>query len=309
MRRRGLVLGAAAAVLAGCASEEREMRHERDLVGGGETLLVDGQPLHYLRAGSGPTVVLIHGASGNLRDWTQGAFAAISARCDTIAFDRPGLGLSGWPGSAGATMAEQVRRMRLGLRQLGVERAYLVGHSYGGSIALAWATAAPESVAGLLLLGAPSQVWPGGLGLTTDLLASPVTGPFIAQAVPALLPNAVAETAIARVFAPNATTPGYWRALRPELVLAPVALRANALQLAALKDQIRAMTPLYPGLTAPVQIVHGVADATVPIDIHSDVLVRRLPRAELTRLEGVGHMPHHAALPETLAALERLLAA
>lgn len=308
MRRRAVLFGAAAA-LAACAAEEGEMRHDRRLIEDpGETLMVDGQPLHVLRAGAGPTVVLIHGASGNLRDWTQGAFAAISERCDTIAFDRPGLGRSGWPGPAGATMAEQVRRMRLGLRELGVERAYLVGHSYGGSIALNWALTAPESVRGLLLIGAPSQVWQGGLGLTTDLLANPYSGPLIAQAVPALLPNVVAETAIARVFAPNPTTPGYWGHLRPDLVLAPTALRANALQLAALKEQIRTMAPRYPGLRMPIQLVHGAADATVPIAIHSDVLVGQSPQAELTRLPGVGHMPHHAALPETLAALARLLA-
>ena len=52
----------------------------------------------------------------------------------------------------------------------------LVGHSYGGSVALAWAVDAPESISGLVLLAAPSQVWEGGLGLTNDLLASPVSG-------------------------------------------------------------------------------------------------------------------------------------
>lgn len=267
---------------------------------------VDGVTLAYVRAGSGAPVVLIHGASGNLRDWTQGAMQAMAARHDVIAFDRPGHGRSGWPGPGGVTLSEQARLMRAALVRLGVPRATLVGHSYGGSVALAWALDAPDSVDGLLLISAPSEVWPGGLGLTTDLLANPLTGPLLAQATPRVLPASFVEGAVAKVFAPQSPPPGYFAHLRPDLVLAPTALRANALQLAALKDQIRVMVPRYPALAMPMELVHGTADTTVPLDIHSEPLSRQVPGARLTRLDGIGHMPHHAALPAVTAALDRL---
>ena len=72
--------------------------------------------------------------------------------------------------------------MRGALARLGVQRAIVVGHSYGGSVALAWALDAPETVTGLMLLSTRSHVWEGGLSWTTDLLASPVLGPALARA-------------------------------------------------------------------------------------------------------------------------------
>jgi len=266
---------------------------------------VGGVAIHYRRAGRGPTVVLLHGASGNLRDWTLGAFEAISRDHDTIAFDRPGLGKSGWPGPQGARLDVQARLLRGALDRMGVAQVTLVGHSYGGSVALAWALVEPASVSGLMLLAAPSQVWPGGLGFSTDLLASPLTGPLLANAVPALLPGSVAEAAAARVFAPQTPPPGYVAHLGIDLVLRAQALRANALQLAGLKEQIRTMAPHYPALAIPVEILHGTEDTTVPLAIHSEPLADQVAQARLTRLAGIGHMPHHGALPEVLAALAR----
>ena len=272
----------------------------------GGAVVVDDVPIHYVRRGAGPTVVLIHGASGNLRDWTLDVLPAMAENHDVIAFDRPGHGLSGWPGQQATHLSEQARLLRFALAELGVTRAIVVGHSYGGSVALAWALDAPESVRGLLLVSAPSHVWSGGLGLSTDLLANPLTGPLLAWTLPSLLPRSIAESAVATVFAPQSPPPGYLENLRLDLVVSREALRANALQLAALKDDVRAIVPRYSSLAMPVELVHGSADTTVPIEIHSVPLARDAPRTRLTRLPGIGHMPHHVALPDVLAALARL---
>lgn len=305
-RRRALLGLAGAMILGGCAA--------RGGVKGvpsqdaGETLDVEGVPLHFFRSGAGPTVVLIHGASGNSRDWAMAVLPELATRHHVVAFDRPGHGLSEWPGAEGARLSEQARRMRAGLARLGLRRAIVVGHSYGGSVALAWALDAPETVSGLALVSAPSQVWPGGLGATTDLLASGLLGPLFAQ-TGRFLPRSVAEAAVARVFAPQDPPPGYLERLRLDLVLAPATLRANALQLAVLKEQIRAMVPRYSGLPMPVELIHGTADTIVPLPVHSEPLRRQVPHARLTRLDGIGHMPHHAAPDALLDALERLTAA
>ena len=129
-------------------------------VDSGETVTVDGVPLYFLRIGAGPPVVLIHGASGNLRDWTLGAAQAIAAANTVFAFDRPGPGLSGRPPRGNERLAVQAGLIRGGLARLGVGRARLVGHSYGGSVALAWALDAPESVDGMVLLATPSHPGP-----------------------------------------------------------------------------------------------------------------------------------------------------
>ena len=66
------------------------------------------------------------------------------------------------------------------------------------------------------------------------------------------------------------------------------------------------MAPRYPSLAMPVEIVHGTADTTVSLSIHSEAMARQVAGARLTRLEGIGHMPHHVALPAVKAALDRL---
>ena len=62
---------------------------------------------------------------------------------------------------AACRSTRQAALIRGALARIGIERPLLVGHSYGGSVALAWAVDAPETVSGLVLLATPSQVWDG----------------------------------------------------------------------------------------------------------------------------------------------------
>lgn len=280
------------------------MRHEALSTEGDAT--VEGVRLRFVRMGSGPAVVLIHGASGNLSDMTFRLAPLIARDRTVIAFDRPGHGNSGWPDRGGEQLGVQARLLRLALAQLGIERAVLVGHSYGGAVALAWALDAPASVEGLVLIGAPSQGWKGGIGLTNDLLAHPLTAALMAYSLPMLLtPSFVAKT-VSRAFAPQTPPQGYLEHLRLDRILNPEALRANAVQLHALKSQLVAMVPQYGALSMPVEILHGTADPTVPFALHALPLAAQIPGAALRRLESMGHMPHHTAPAEVLAALRRL---
>jgi pimeloyl-ACP methyl ester carboxylesterase len=248
-------------------------------------------------------VVLLHGAGGNLRDLTRTLAPAIAGH-EIIALDRPGLGFSGRTRQA-RRLAGQAALLRAALAAIGVPRATLVGHSFGGALALAWALEMPETVNGLLVIAAPSQPR-GRLGLMNGLLASHLTGPIVARQVPARIADRLVGNALVRVFAPQPVPAGYLAHLRPELLLSPATLRANALQLRALKAGLRAMAGRYGEIAVPVEIVHGTADAIVPFDVHALPLARQIPRATLTRLEGVGHMPQHWAVPEIVAALGRI---
>ncbi len=286
--------------------DTRPMSPEVASQAGGEFQVVDGVRLHFRRMGRGPAVTLVHGASGNLNDMTFRVAPALAATHQVIAFDRPGHGLSGVPGQGGTTLSEQAALLRRALAQAGIERTLLVGHSYGGSVALAWALDAPESVEGLMLLAAPSHAWNGGVGTLNDILANPVAGPLFAYGIPHLVTPGMAERTLEHVFAPQPVPPGYLGHLDLGLVLQPSSLRENALQLEALKAQIRPMVPRYPGLAMPVEILHGDADKTVGLEIHSVPLAAEVPGARLTRLPGIGHMLHQVALPEVLAAFARL---
>lgn len=308
-RRR--LLGVAASLLVAACAPRRGLSGDAEREAAApdwpeRQIVVEGVPINYVRAGSGPPVVLIHGASGNLHEWTFRAAPAFARNFEVIAFDRPGLGLSGLPEAGGALLSVQARLMRGALTQIGIERPILVGHSYGGSVALAWALDAPGEVAGLLLISAPAEVWQGGLGFTTEILANPLSGPLVARALPVLITDGIVQATADRIFKPQRAPEGYVAHLGLERLLRTESLRANALQLGALKPQIRRMVPRYPRLDLPVEIVHGTADDAVPLDIHSEPLSRAIPGARLTRLPGIGHMPHQVALPAVEAALARL---
>src|SRR6266481_7578084 len=99
---------------------------------------VDGTLLHFVVRGAGPPVVLIHGNPGSGQDWTR-LFAPLAAHHEVVAFDRPGHGRSQRPRHIDATIEVQARLLHDALKQLHVERPIVVGHSWGGALALVYA--------------------------------------------------------------------------------------------------------------------------------------------------------------------------
>lgn len=301
-RRRFL---AATAALAACQPTPTMTATDPDpRAAPGTIVMVDGVPIRLVRTGRGRPVCLIHGASGNLADMTFRLGPALAGSYEVIAIDRPGHGLSGMPEGGGVSINAQAALLRAALARIGVERPIVAGHSYGGSVALAWAMDAPETMSALVLLAAPSQTWEGGLGLLTDLLASPLSGPVLARGFSHLVTRGFAEQTLASVFAPQAPPPGYLDHLGLDLVLQPASLRENARQLDTLKEELRPMIPFYPGLRMPIELVHGEADRTVGLEIHSAILARQVPGSRLTRLPGIGHMLHQVATAEVVARIE-----
>ena len=87
--------------------------------------------------------------------------------------------------------------------------------------------------------------------------------------------------------------------------IAPALLRANALQRANLLGEIEALHPRYDEISVPVEIVHGTADTTVGLSIHSRPLADQVEKGRLTVLDGIGHMPQHADEDAVVAAIHR----
>lgn len=306
-----VLLGVLIAVVQWRASA-REAEANRTYPAQGRIIDVDGTPVHVLVAGNGPDLVLIHGASGNVRDWTFDFVDRVSDRYRVIMVDRPGLGWTGrLPGKGGAWNAgaespmEQARVLQKAVDIVGVETPIVLGHSFGGSIAMAWALSRPQDTAAVVMVSAVSNPWPGDLGWTYTVVGSPAGGALLVPLASAFVPQSFVDSSIESIFAPQAAPEGYAHEVGAALVLRRFSMRANAQQVNTLRPHIVKMSQNYPGLEMPFEIVHGDADTIVPLDIHARPLSQQVRNANLTVLEGIGHMPHHVAPDAVEAAIDR----
>jgi len=272
----------------------------------GQRVTVNGHDIAYDITGSGPPIVLIHGASGNYQDMTYALAPALADRYRVISVDRPGLGHSPALHRGGETLKEQADILAAAVQKLGYKRVYLLGQSYGGSVALSWAINHPDMVAGMVLVAAPSNDWEGGLGLLYALNSNAFTGPVMRLLIAAFPPHAMITRTIKTIFAPQPVPPGYEAHIAPALTIRRKVQRANALQLASLKAQVRAMVPRYGDIKVPVELIHGTADTIVPETVHNTKLVTQLPDAHETILPGVGHMPHLTNTQSVSAAVDHM---
>lgn len=277
----------------------------------GRYVAVDGGRLHYIEHGrrdAPATVLLIHGASGNAADPMLALGERLSRTMRVIAFDRPGHGRSDRiGGDAAHSPARQAAVLREGLAALGVGKAVVVGHSLGGSVALALALDHPDAVGGLALLSPVSHPWPGGAiswyyGPTT----ARVLGWIFTRTLTAPLGLAFLKPGENAVFAPQRPPPDYVDLARIPLVLRPETFTANAEDVANLFDFVTRQASRYGEIRLPTTIVSGSADKVVWTEIHSRGLEREIDGARLVVLPGVGHMPHFAEPDLVVAEIERL---
>ncbi|MEM6906082.1 MAG: alpha/beta hydrolase, partial [Pseudomonadota bacterium] len=127
----------------------------------GKFVTVDGLKLHYWEAGEGPPLILIHGASGNVRDWTFSIAPELAKEFRVIAFDRPGFGFSDRQAEDGWDPGVQARAIQAGAQAIGAENPIVIGHSWGGAVAMSWALQFPEQTRGVIPISAVTMPYGG----------------------------------------------------------------------------------------------------------------------------------------------------
>lgn len=280
----------------------------------GQFVDVEGARLHVAEIGlargnqgAEPAIVLVHGASGNMEDMRLALGETLAKSHRVILIDRPGHGWSSRPpGDTYASPARQAELVAEALKQLGVRRSILVGHSWGGAFVTAYALAFPERTAGVVLLSAVTHPWAANPGWYNKLASLPYLGPLFRRAMVYPLGLVMADGLSRRIFEPQPVPEDYLRRAAIRLVLRPSTFFANARDLALLRDFIAAQVPRYADLRSPVVIITGDRDTMVSPEINACALAATLPQAKLISLEGVGHMPHHAAPETVVAAIEAL---
>ncbi|MES5484271.1 alpha/beta hydrolase [Bradyrhizobium sp. INPA03-11B] len=275
----------------------------------GRMVDVAGARLHVVELGprdaAGPPVVMLHGASSNLRAM-QPLGERIARTRRVILIDRTGHGWSPREHVADSTPAVQGRMIAEALAKIGVDRAIVVAHSWAGALALRIALDHPERVAGLVLLAPVAYPWRGGAGRYNDAISTPLIGPLLAHTITLPLGLLVANSGASGVFAPQPMPDDFVRDSATLLLLRPREFIANARDLVSLKAAVIEQAPRYAEIKAPLSIISGDVDKTVTTGIHSRLLAATLPQAKLIVLPGVGHMVQYAALDLVASEIEAM---
>ena len=277
----------------------------RDFPPQGQLLQVNGLTVHAVIKGQGPDLVLIHGSSGNTRDFTLELFDRLASDYRVIAFDRPGLGWSDALPRGAEGIHDQAAQLRAAALQLGADKPILLGQSYGAAVALAWALDAPDNTAAVVNVSGPSHPWPGPMSRYYRVISNPVGAALVVPMITAFVGPERVEREIAAVFSPQSLPDGYADHIAAPLILRRDALRANARHRALLKDEIIALESRYADFPVPLEIVHGAADEIVSLTLHANQMLQATDQARLTALPGIGHMPHHVAQDAVIAAINR----
>ncbi len=304
-----ITAGLGLALITGTAawkSSRNDAAAERDYPPLGEFVTIEGTRVHYVIEGSGPPIVLIHGAGGNVRDFTFELTGKLAKTHTVIAFDRPGHGYTDTLHDRGESPAEQAALLQAATNALGYSSVIVAGYSFGGGVALAWALDFPQTTDGLLLMNAVSNPWVLPPSKLYEMAAGDITGPIMATSLSAFAPQSMVEDTMQSIFAPQPTPEGYLDYIGVGLTLRKTTLRANGKQVHGLLPHIEEQSLRYPELTMPVEIIHGADDVTIPASVHADVLAKQLPKATYTRVPNVGHSVHHYGHDEIMAAVARI---
>ncbi|MDA8587124.1 alpha/beta hydrolase [Rhodobacteraceae bacterium] len=284
----------------------REASAEARFPAMGEFVDVNGVKIHVRIKGEGPDLVLIHGASGNIRDMELALGDHLTDRYRVFFVDRPGHGWSDRLSSdyerpfttQAETLAEQASALSQAVTKLGAKDPIVLGHSYGAAVAMAWGLDHPASA--LVIVSGAILPWPGNIDFTYRLLGSSLGGGLIAPLASTYIPDSYVSNAVNHAFRPQSAPPDYIIKSGVPLATRIITLRANNRMVNTLRPEIVEQSKRYDELTMPIEILHGTEDKTVYLTIHAEPLAERLDNAHLTPLKGIGHMPHHI-VPEAIS--------
>lgn len=274
----------------------------------GPVLNVDGIKVHAHIEGNGPTLVMLHGAGGNTRDFTYSLTERLKDRYRIVAFDRPGHGHTGRipdREKLGETPEEQAELLVAASQELELSDYLVLGHSFGGAVTMAWALNHPQEVRGAIMVAGVANPWEGGLAQWYQTTNSWLGRNLLIPTLSALATRSRVEDTTRNIFTPDPVPDGYLGHVGVGLSKSKTTLQATTQQVNNLKPSVIALSERYDELTIPIEIVHGTADTTVPIDVHSIPLTEKADVAVLDTVQGVGHMPHHAQEDRVIAAIDR----
>jgi pimeloyl-ACP methyl ester carboxylesterase len=260
---------------------------------------IGGLKIHYIEKGEGIPVVLLHGVSSTLNDFTYSpVFNELSKVARVIVPDRPGYGYSERPNGR-ISPADQASILKAFLDKLDAKNPIVVGFSWSGSIAAAYGLNYPESVSGLVFINGATYPWPAPVDWVYKAGVKPIIGSFIGYFFFAPVGSVVLEENIKEVFWPG-SPPENYENIPIELIFRPRQFFANAEDMVVLKPFLAEQSKNYTKLKVPISIIASEDDLIVSATIHSKTLSEAVPHSKLVSISNAGHPLHHSHPKEVL---------
>jgi pimeloyl-ACP methyl ester carboxylesterase len=255
---------------------------------------VDGLRVHYLRSGSGPPLVLLHGLLGYSFSW-RFALPALAQHATVYALDLPGAGFSDRSPLLDCSFRGCARRLLSFLDHVGIGSCDLLGTSQGGAIVMMTAAAAPERVR-RMVLAAPVNPWsPHGTRLA-PFLSSAVVSPFFLRLAPRL--KLLHRLALNRLYGDVLRIhPGTLEGYSAPFAL-PGSFEYGLSVLRSWNRGLRELEAILPRIAdIPTLLIWGSLDAAVD-PASGDQLRKQFRNCRLVTFAGVGHLPYEEAPEE-----------
>ncbi|MCP4131655.1 MAG: alpha/beta hydrolase [bacterium] len=280
----------------------------------GDHIEIMGQKIRYFQIGKGRDIVFIHGAPGTIDDWDP-MIHELTGKYRLTFFDRPGYGYSS---SVKVDQTDDEKKKKTYpklhnlehnsetvlelLKALKLKNVTLVGHGYGGTIALKVAAKAPKGVSSYIIVGAPAY---GSLGKNPVyyLIRIPVIGKGFATITTTLFGTMLLEKNVSKSFYPNEPlVPKNYIEKRLNTWLQAKSLVSYSTEKINLKKDLNNLVPQYASITLKrkrFMIVHGDQDQLVPVD-EAKKLHKIIKKSKITILADTSHMIQYDNTTELL---------
>ena len=253
-----------------------------------KTIALSGVKVHYVEAGQGPVVLLLHGLGSSLDTWRRNVEPLADAGFTVLAPDLPGHGDSEKPDALDYGPRTAVDFTGQFLSALGVERASLVGNSAGGLVAALFALENPEKTCRLALVA------PGGIGRQVSwvlrLMSLPGLGEFLFQ------PWIYSLMGInKRVFHEPSSIPAEVLAEMARVQFLPGSTSStlhsirSSINILGLRRRWRVLDRL-PQVSSPLMCLWGEDDIIIPVS-HAGWIKEAIPQCLVRTFPQCGHWP------------------
>jgi pimeloyl-ACP methyl ester carboxylesterase len=233
---------------------------------------------------------MIHGLGGTMRSFTYSLVDELRGEFRVLALDRPGSGYSTRPDDR-ADIPHQAQLVARFIAAKGLNRPLVVGHSFGGAVALALALDHPDSVGGLALISPlthPQETIPQpfrGLKIRWRWLRWVIAWTL---AVPVGICRRSAQLEV--IFGPDPVPGDFATRGGGMLGMRPRSFYAMSTDLMALGSELRQLASRYPRLTLPVGVLFGAADRILDSHFHGAAMAGKIAGLDLELIESGGHM-------------------